>query len=394
MAAPEPRALGAAMTSISYLRVSPLLIALALAGCRVDGATEAETPPATVSVLSARTETVTLFDELPGRVVALRTAEIRPQVGGIVEKRMFIEGSEVVAGQALFQINAAPFAAEVESAAAVLQRAEAGVVRSQNKFDRAKKLITTNVISSQAYDDAVAELAQAKANVAEAKATLQRRRLDLDYATVRAPIAGRIGQALVTEGALASASGAAPFAIVQQIDRVYVDVRQPASQIEVIRASARSGQLDDTSRIPVAILAASGNPYPVAGRALFSDISVDQGTGNVSVRVEVDNPDRLLLPGMYVRARLPRGIKRDVVTVPQQAVLRDAGGQPQLVIIDGAKRAARRTVELGEIVEGRYIVTSGLKAYEIFVVEGQERARDGAPVSAVPFVVAAADAQR
>lgn len=382
------------MTSISYLRVSPLLIALALAGCRVDGATEAETPPAIVSVLSARTETVTLFDELPGRVVALRTAEIRPQVGGIVEKRMFIEGSEVVAGQALFQINAAPFAAEVESAAAVLQRAEAGVVRTQNKFDRAKKLITTNVISSQAYDDAVAELAQAKANVAEAKATLQRRRLDLEYATVRAPIAGRIGQALVTEGALASASGAAPFAIVQQIDRVYVDVRQPASQIEVIRASTRSGELDDTSQVPVAILAASGNPYPVAGRALFSDISVDQGTGNVSVRVEVDNPDRLLLPGMYVRARLPRGIKRDVVMVPQQAVLRDAGGQPQLVIVDGTKRAARRTVELGEIVEGRYIVTAGLKAFEIFVVEGQERARDGAPVSAVPFVVAAADAQR
>lgn len=394
MAAPVPRALGAAMTSISYLRVGPLLVALALAACRVDGATEAETPPATVSVLSARTETVTLFDELPGRVVALRTAEIRPQVGGIVEKRIFIEGSEVVAGQALFQINAAPFAAEVESAAAVLQRAEAGVVRTQNKFDRAKKLITTNVISSQAYDDAVAELAQAKANAAEAKATLQRRRLDLEYATVRAPIAGRIGQALVTEGALASASGAAPFAIVQQIDRVYVDVRQPASQIEVIRASARSGQLDDTSRVPVAILAASGNPYPVAGRALFSDISVDQGTGNVSVRVEVDNPDRILLPGMYVRARLPRGIKRDVVMVPQQAVLRDAGGQPQLVIVDGAKRATRRTVELGEIVEGRYIVTAGLKAFEIFVVEGQERARDGAPVSAVPFVVAAADAQR
>jgi len=382
------------MTSISYLRVSPLLVALALAACRVDGATEAEPLPATVSVLSARTETVTLFDELPGRVVALRTAEIRPQVGGIVEKRMFIEGSEVVAGQALFQINAAPFAAEVESAAAVLQRAEADVVRTQNKFDRAKKLITTNVISSQAYDDAVAGLAQAKANVAEAKATLQRRRLDLEFATVRAPIAGRIGQALVTEGALASASGAAPFAIVQQIDRVYVDVRQPASQLGAIRAAARSGELDDASRVPVAILAASGNPYPVAGRALFSDISVDQGTGNVIVRVEVDNPDRLLLPGMYVRVRLPRGIKRDVMMVPQQAVVRDAGGRAQLVIVDEAKRATRRIVALGEIVEGRYIVTSGLKAGETFVVEGQERVREGDSVSAVPFAVAAADAQR
>ncbi len=382
------------MTSISCLRVNLLLVVLALAGCRVDGEPEGKTPPATVSVLSARTETVTLFDELPGRVVAVRTAEIRPQVGGIVEKRMFIEGSEVVAGQPLFQINAAPFEAEVESAAAVLQRAESGVVRAQNKFDRASKLITTNVISNQAYDDAVAELAQAKANVAEAKATLQRRRLDLEYATVRAPIAGRIGPALVTEGALAAASGAVPFAIVQQIDRVFVNVRQPASQLEVIRALTRSGQLDDTSRVPVDIFAAGGDRYPVAGRALFSDISVDEGTGNVSVRVEVDNRDTVLLPGMYVRVRLPRGIKRDVVMVPQQAVLRDAAGQPQLFIVDEAKQAALRAVELGELVEGRYIVTAGLKAFETFVVEGQERARDGDPVSAVPFVLAEADSQR
>lgn len=382
------------MNLISYLRINLLLVVLALVGCRVDGAPEANSPPATVSVLSARTETVTLFDELPGRVVAVRAAEIRPQVGGIVEKRMFIEGSEVVAGQPLFQINAAPFAAEVESAEAVLQRAESGVVRNLNKFERAKKLITTNVISNQAYDDAVAELAQAKANVAEAKATLQRRRLELEYTIVRAPIAGRIGSALVTEGALAAASGAAPFAIVQQIDRVFVDVRQPASQLEVIRASVRSGQLDDSSRIPVAIFSASGDLYPLAGRTLFSDISVDEGTGNVSVRVEVNNPDRVLLPGMYVRVRLPRGTKRDVVMVPQQAVLRDPGGQPQLLIVDEAKRATLRTVELGELVEGRYIVTAGLKPFETFVVEGQERARDGDLISAVPFVLSAADAQR
>lgn len=394
MAAAVPRALGATMNLISYLRINLLLVVLALVGCRVDGAPEANSPPATVSVLSARTETVTLFDELPGRVVAVRAAEIRPQVGGIVEKRMFIEGSEVVAGQPLFQINAAPFAAEVESAEAVLQRAESGVVRNLNKFERAKKLITTNVISNQAYDDAVAELAQAKANVAEAKATLQRRRLELEYTIVRAPIAGRIGSALVTEGALAAASGAAPFAIVQQIDRVFVDVRQPASQLEVIRASVRSGQLDDSSRIPVAIFSASGDLYPLAGRTLFSDISVDEGTGNVSVRVEVNNPDRVLLPGMYVRVRLPRGTKRDVVMVPQQAVLRDPGGQPQLLIVDEAKRATLRTVELGELVEGRYIVTAGLKPFETFVVEGQERARDGDLISAVPFVLAAADAQR
>lgn len=348
-------------------------------------ATQMAAPPALVTVITIKPETVTLADELPGRVAAYRTAEIRPQVGGIVEKRLFEQGSEVEAGQELFQINAAPFRADADSAAATLQRAEAGLARSQTKFDRAKQLIESKAISREAYDDAVADLAQARANVAEAGATLQRRRLDLEFATVRAPIAGRIGQALVSEGALVSASGTNALATIQQIDQVYVDVRQPASQIDVIREAERSGQLEDASKVPVALFAASGRPYPMTGRALFSDISVDPGTGNVTVRVEVQNPDRILLPGMYVRARLPRGVRHDALLVPQETVVRDPAGRPQIVVVDDQKQGMRRSVELGETIDGRIIVYSGLKPGEIVVVQGQERAQEGVTLETAPF---------
>lgn len=369
--------------------VTCTLAALALAGCTENkaGSTDAEetTPPALVTVISVKPETVTIVDELPGRVAAFRTAEIRAQVGGIIQKRLFEQGSEVEAGQELFQINPEPFKADVDSATAALQRAEAGLVRSQTKFDRAKQLIESKAISRDAYDEAVADLAQTKANVAEARATLQRRRLDLEFATVRAPIAGRIGQALVSEGALVSASGADTLARIQQIDQVYVDVKQPASQMDVIREAKRSGQLDDASKVPVALFAASGKPYPMTGRALFSDISVDPGTGNVTVRVEVRNSNRALLPGMYVRARLPRGVRHDALLVPQEAIVRNSTGGPQLVIVDDQKKGVRRTVELGETIDGRTIVNSGLRPDETVVVQGQDRVQEDAVLKTARF---------
>jgi len=357
--------------------------ALAVAGCKgtSSAAPSADAAPrAVVATMTVNPETVTLVDELPGRVAAFRTAEIRPQVGGIVERRRFEQGSEVKAGQALFEINPEPFKAEVASAAAALQRAEARLVRSQAKFDRARKLLPTNAISHAGYDDALADLADAKAGVAEAQATLDRRRLDLEFATVRAPIGGRIGPELVSEGALVSAAGANALAIIQQIDQVYVDVRQPAAQIDVIRAAAQSGQLQAAAKVPVVILDASGKPYPVSGRALFSDISVDPGTGNVTVRVQVGNSDRMLLPGMYVRARLPRGVRSNALLVPQEAVIRDLAGRPQIIVVGEKNMPERRFVDLGEIVERRYIVRSGLKAGERVVVQGQERVQDGVAV--------------
>lgn len=381
---------------VGKLRILPiatcLFASLLLSACDDEssaGAESAEQSAATstlVSVLSVEPETVTLVDELPGRVAAFRTAEIRPQVGGIIEKRLFDEGAEVSTDQPLFQINAAPFKADLDSAAAAVQRAEAGLVRAQTKFDRANELISSKVISRDSYDDALAGLAEAKANVAEAKATFQRRQLDLEFASVKAPISGRIGSALIGEGALVSASGENPLAVVRQIDQVYVDVRQPVSQIDAIRAAAADGQLADASQVAVEIFSSNGKRYPVTGRALFSDISVEPETGNVLVRVVVPNPDRLLLPGMYVRARLPRGVRHNALLVPQEAVVRDqVTGNPLLLIVDDNKQAVRRTVELGPVVDGRYIVTAGLKAGETVIAQGQDRVQDGVALEVAPF---------
>lgn len=372
------------------LKLVTVMTTLFLACCNEsaspDKVTSQGASPPLVAVISVKPETITLTDELPGRVAAYRTAEIRAQVGGIIEKRLFEQGSEVHANQDLFQISAAPFKTEVDSAAAGLQRAEAGLVRSQAKFDRSKQLVETKAVSRGSYDDAVADLAQAKANVAEARATLQRRHLDLDFATVRAPIAGRIGQSLVSEGALVSTSGTNALAIIQQIDQVYVDVRQPASQFDLIREAAASGQLEYALKIPVVLLSASGKPYPITGRALFSEISVDPGTGNVTVRVEVKNPDWLLLPGMYVRARLPRGVRHDALLVPQEAIVRDPLGRPQLVIVGDNRTVKRRAVEIGETIDRRIIVSAGLSAGESVVVQGQDRVQEGATVETSPFI--------
>ncbi|MEH2535156.1 multidrug efflux system membrane fusion protein [Bradyrhizobium sp. AZCC 1588] len=333
---------------------------------------------ATVSVTVVEPSTVTLVDELPARVSAFRTAEIRAQVGGIVEKRLFEQGMEVTAGQPLFQISPLPFKADVDSAVAALEHAEAALIREQNQFERKKKLVESLAVSRESYDDTVAQLAQAKANVAGAQATLQRRRIELDFATIRAPISGKVGPALVSEGALVAASDAKTMASIQQIDQVYVDVRRPASQIDRVAPAARSGGVEDASKLPVAILTAGGKPYPVSGRALFSDISVDPTTGNVAVRVLVDNSSRILLPGMYVRARVPRAIRHGVLLVPQQAVVRNADGQPQVVVVNAERQGEVRKVAVGEIVDRQYIVTDGLKSGDIVVVEGQDRVRGGA----------------
>ncbi|MGO4337161.1 efflux RND transporter periplasmic adaptor subunit [Labrys sp. KB_33_2] len=387
----HPRIASKPKAMIKISRLCLLLLALALlfvwtAGgtSMAEGTDAAETKAALVSVSQATSETVTLFDELPGRVSAFRTADIRPQVGGIVERRLFEQGSEVVQGQALYQIAAAPFQADVDMAAAALLRAEAMLERARKAHERAERLVKVKAISADSFDQAVSSLAQTQAGVAEAKATLQRRKLDLAFTTVRAPIGGQTGRSLVSEGALVSANDANALTTIQQIDRVFVDILQPAASIEAVRQAARDGLLDDASKLPVDLFATDGRRYPVSGRALFSDISVDPGTGNLMVRVEVDNPARALLPGMYVRARLPRGIRKDVLLVPEQAVARDAAGQPQLVVLTEGK-PERRAIRLGDAVGGRVIVASGLRAGEIYVVQGQERAQDGEAVRTVPF---------
>ncbi|HDS1555133.1 efflux RND transporter periplasmic adaptor subunit [Stenotrophomonas maltophilia] len=349
-------------------------LALAMTACSAPEATPEAAPR--VSVVTVGPQVVQRDDELPGRVAAVRTAQIRAQVGGIVQRRLFEQGAEVRAGQALFQIDPAAFRADVDSALAALQRSEAALGRSRVQSQRLHALAAAQAVSQQHRDDASAEYEQARAAVNEARAILARRQLDLRHATVSAPIAGRIDQALVTEGALVGVADAEPMAVVQQIDQVYVDVRQPAAQLESLQRSAGGGEL------PVTIIGAAGKPLPERGQMLFSGINVDARTGDVILRILVDNPQRQLLPGMYVRAKVPRGAPASALTVPQQAVLRSAGGQAYAWVIGGDGKAVIRTLEVDGSVDRQWLVRTGLKAGEKVVVEGQERLQEGVVVDA------------
>ncbi|SMR69137.1 MULTISPECIES: efflux RND transporter periplasmic adaptor subunit [Stenotrophomonas] len=358
--------------------------ALAMTACSRPEPTVEAVPR--VSVVTVGPQVVQRDDELPGRVAAVRTAQIRAQVGGIVQRRMFEQGAEVHAGEPLFQIDPAAFRADVDSALAALQRSEAALGRSRVQSQRLQALAAAQAVSQQHRDDASAEHEQARAAVNEARAILARRQLDLRYATVSAPIDGRIDQALVTEGALVGVADAEPMAVVQQIDQVYVDVRQPASQLQALRRGAVDGEL------PVTIIGAAGTPLPERGRLLFSGVNVDARTGDVILRILVDNPERQLLPGMYVRARVPRGAPASALLLPQQAVLRSAGGQAYAWVIAADGKAVIRTLEVDGSVNRQWLVRHGLKAGEKVVVEGQERLQEGVLVDPRDWQVPVASA--
>lgn len=354
-----------------------------LAACGAKPEQDASSPPTVaVAVATVETATVQLSDDLPGRVVAYRTAEIRPQVGGIVQRKLFTEGAFVRAGQPLFQINAAPFRADADSASAAMQRAVAVRDRARLQVDRLAPLLAADAVSRETYDNAAAELAQAQAEVAAGQATLARRRLDVGFATVTAPISGRIGASSITEGALVGAADAAALATIHQINQVYVDVRQPASRLETLR---RSGQGSGV----VEILDSEGKAIGLTGRLLFSDLSVDPATGDVTVRVLVDNASQRLLPGLFVRARLPRGAAQPRPSIPQQAVVRN-GAQATVMVVTADGKAASRVVAVGDVIDGRYVVLSGLKAGERVIVEGQDRVQPDQVVVARPWKAPAA----
>ncbi|TFL15322.1 efflux RND transporter periplasmic adaptor subunit [Pusillimonas caeni] len=363
------------------------VVSLALAGC--DSAPpETVLPAPQVSVKTLIAQDVTLHEDLPGRVAAVRTAEIRPQVGGIIQRRLFEQGAEIRAGQPLFQINPAPFKADADMAAAALQRAEAALARARVQATRLKPLVETDAVSRQTYDDAVSQRDQAAADVAQARATLARRQLDLKFATVDAPIGGRIDQALVTEGTLVGPNDSNPMARIQQIDQVYVDVRQPAAAMEALREAlapqASEGQFHNEG-LPVTILRSNGQPYPETGRILFSGINVDVGTGDVLLRILVDNPERRLLPGMFVQAKVPRGHYDNAILLSQQAVSH-AGGKAQVWVVDEQHHVHLTSVVLGELVNGAYRIRSGLSEGQRVVIAGGERLTDGVKVSAQPWV--------
>jgi len=368
------------------------LLSLLLAACGggndakkgPDGAAAAPPPPE-VAVVTVAAQTAPLVTELPGRVEASRVAQVRARVNGIVQKRVFKEGSEVKAGQLLFQIDPAPYQAAVDSAKAALAKAQANLTQAKELATRYKPLADARAISSQEYVNAQAAQAQAEADVASANAALRTAQLNLGYASVTAPISGRIGRALVTEGALVSAAEATQLALIQQIDPVYVNATQAVADVARLRKTFGAGAKDLSA---VRIVFEDGSELPQRGRLLFADLSVDPTSAQMTLRTEVANPQGLLLPGMYVRTRLVQGQIADAMLIPQQAVTRGPDGDTVLVVGADGKPQPRK-VTIGGVEGAKWIVLDGLKAGEQVIVEGFQKIRPGAPVKPVPWAAAA-----
>lgn len=343
--------------------------------------------PVPVSVLTVAPEDVPILNELPGRIAPTRIAEVRPRVSGIVVARVFEQGSIVKEGDVLYRIDPAPFKVQVDSARATLQRAEAAQQIARLNADRQAALRQRDISSAQQYETAAATLAQADADVAAAKANLAAAELNLNYSDVRAPITGRIGRALITEGALVGTSAADILATIQQLDPVYADFTQSANELMRLRRGINSGEIasDKPGEAPVRLLFDDGTPYERTGRLLFSEAAVDALTGQVTLRGEFPNPDGDLLPGMYVRVVIQQGTQRGVIAVPQQAVQRDGSGRSQVYIAKDGKTAELRNVTTGRIIGNRWVIENGIQAGEQVVVEGFQKLRPGANVVPRPW---------
>jgi membrane fusion protein (multidrug efflux system) len=344
-------------------------------------------PPAEVGVVTVVPRPIGLTTELPGRLEASRVAQVRARAAGILEKRLFTEGSDVKAGQHLFEIDAAPYQAALASTQATLARAQANLTQATAQAERYKPLLEANAISKQDYINAVAAQKQAEADVAAGKAAVQTGQINLGYAFVTAPISGRIGRALVTEGALVGQGEATPLAVVQQINPMYVNFTQSSTDVLKLRRALESGKYKRASgpnSAGVQVLLEDGSEYPQSGRLLFSDLSVDPTSGQVTLRAEVPNPSGILLPGMYVRVRLEQAETSNGIVVPQQAVTRGSSGDTVMVVgADG--KVVPRPVKIGAAIGGQWVVLEGLVAGEQVMVDGFQKLRANAPVKPVPW---------
>ena len=371
------------------LWVGGLLAAILLAGCgQGNKDTVAVAPPlAQVGVVTVALGDVGLMTELPGRLEASRVAQVRARVAGILQKRLFREGSDVTAGEALFTIDSAPYAAAYASAQASLARAQANLEQATSLAQRYQPLVKANAVSKQDFANAEAAQKQAEADVAVGKAAVQTAKITLDYAAVTAPISGRIGRALVTEGALVGQGDFTQLAVIQQINPMYINFTQSAAEVLKLRKALEAGQLKRASgdeAVKVRLVLEDGSAYAQAGRLLFSDLSVDQATGQITLRAEVPNPKGLLLPGLYVRVRLEQAQATNAMLLPQQAVTRSAQGDTVMVVASDGKVAPRK-IKVGESQGNRWVILDGLQAGEQVMVDGFQKLRGPAPVKPVPW---------
>ncbi|MES2423205.1 MAG: efflux RND transporter periplasmic adaptor subunit [Pseudomonadota bacterium] len=381
-----------ASTRKTLVLLSATALVVLLAACGKGGGaapagSAAAPPPAEVGVVTVTLGDVGLVTELPGRLEASRVAQVRARAAGILQQRVFTEGSNVKAGQTLFRIDAAPYVATFESAQAGMARAQANLSQATALAERYKPLVEANAISKQEFANAVAAQKQAEADVAVGRAAVQTARINLGYAAVTAPISGRIGRSLVTEGALVGQGEATQLAVIQQIDPMYVNFTQSASEVMQLRKAFDGGKLKRAAgadAATVSVVLEDGTPYAQAGKLLFSDLSVDQTTGQITLRAEVPNPAGVLLPGLYVRVRLEQATASNAITLPQQAVTRSSLGDSVMVVgADG--KVTPRNVKVGSAQAGNWVILDGLKAGEQVMVDGFQKLRPNATVKPVPW---------
>ena len=367
------------------------LLGLALGAAALSAGCGGTTPaapqrgPVEVTTVTVSPTAVVLTTELPGRTSAFLVAEVRPQVSGILQERLFEEGADVKAGDLLFQIDPAQYEAAVAEAEAALAAAEALLPAVQSRAQRVKDAATTHAASQQDADDAESALQAAVARVAASKAALERARINLAYTPLRAPISGRIGKAALTVGALVTAHQPIPLAVIQQIDPIYVDVTQASADLLRLQRRGVSGELtrDETQR-KVRLLLEDGTPYPLEGTLQFRDVTVDPTTGSVTLRMVFPNPDQILLPGMFVRAIVEEGVNEEALLVPQPGVTRDVRGRPIAWVVNAAGIVERRDLELDRAIGDAWLLISGLAAGDRVIIEGTQKVREGEKVLAVP----------
>lgn len=361
-------------------------------------------PPVEVGYITIEPRKVTLTQDLPGRTSAFRVAEVRARVNGIIQKRLFTEGADVKEGQVLYEIDSAPYQAELDRALGALARAEANADAAKIKEQRYQQLISTKAISQQDYDDAMATLKAFDADVLSNKAAVQSARINLEYTKAASPVPGRVGISQVTEGAYVQAANATLMATVQQLDPMYVDVLQSSNDLMRLKKSLGSGELstDKEGRARVKLLLDDGTEYPQEGALQFSDVSVSPSTSSVTIRAIFPNPNGMLLPGLFVRARLVEGSKSDAILVPQPAITRNSKGEATAFVVGAGDKVELRVLETGRTVGSDWLVLNGLKAGDRVIMNNLQRIRPGAaikptalpPAGAATAATAAADTQK
>lgn len=354
---------------------------LLLTGCNDENEQKGQQSAPEVGVVTLKAEPLNVTTELPGRTSAYRIAEVRPQVGGIILKRNFVEGSDIQAGSSLYQIDPATYQAAYDSARGDLAKAEAAANISHLTVNRYKTLVGTKYISQQEYDTAVADARQADAAVTAAKAAVETARINLAYTKVTSPISGRIGKSSVTEGALVTSNQANALATVQQLDPIYVDVTQSSNDFLRLKKELANGTLEqEGGKAKAELVLENGQVYAQKGSLEFSDVTVDESTGSITIRAVFPNPKGDLLPGMFVRARLDEGIKNNALLVPQQGVTRNPRGEATVMLVGADNKVENRTVTAAQAIGDKWLVTGGLKSGDKVIVTGLQKVRPGVQV--------------